>query len=62
MKELKRRDPKKIYSKFEKKEISNVAGLDLKYDIPKTSSMKIRWKKSFSAQKIAKKIINKFFN
>ena len=62
MKELKRRDPKKIYSKFEKKEISNVAGLDLKYDIPKNSSMKIRWKKNFSAQKIAKKIINKFFN
>tara|TARA_B100000965_G_scaffold406631_1_gene446722 strand:- start:8951 stop:9487 length:537 start_codon:yes stop_codon:yes gene_type:complete len=58
---LKKRDPKKIYEKFRLKKIKNVAGLDLKYDVPKKPSLQIIWNKKLTPQKITNKIIKKLF-
>ena len=58
IKELIRRDPKKIYEKFRKNKISNVQGLDLKYDEPNNPSLKIVWKKKLTPIRIANKILN----
>ena len=59
LKELKKRDPKKLYKMFEEKKIKNLAGLDLKYDIPKKPKIYINWKKNISALNFAKRIIKK---
>ena len=58
---LKKRDPKKIYEKFRLKKIKNVAGLDLKYDVPNKPSIQITWNKKLTPQKITNKIIKKLF-
>ena len=58
---LKRRDPKKIYQNFKLKKIKNVAGLDLKYDVPQKPSLQINWKKRLTPKKISNKIIKKLF-
>lgn len=57
--ELKKRDPKGIYKKFSKGLIKNVAGLDLKFDKPKKSNLKILWKPEMKPEQIVKKIISK---
>ena len=49
--ELKKRDPKKLYKKFFAGQIKNMAGLDLKYDIPKKPSLFIKWNKSLTKKK-----------
>lgn len=55
--ELKKRDPKKLYKKFFAGQIKNMAGLDLKYDIPKKPTLFIKWNKSLTKKKILKKIL-----
>tara|TARA_B100000902_G_scaffold347654_1_gene355074 strand:+ start:4459 stop:4995 length:537 start_codon:yes stop_codon:yes gene_type:complete len=55
--ELKKRDPKKLYKKYFAGKIKNMAGLDLKYDIPKKPSIFIKWNKSYTKNKIIKKIL-----
>ena len=55
--ELKKRDPKKLYKKYFAGKIKNMAGLDLKYDIPKKPSLFIKWNKSYTKNKIIKKIL-----
>lgn len=55
--ELKKRDPKKLYKKYFAGKIKNMAGLDLKYDIPKRPSLFIKWNKSYTKKKIIKKIL-----
>lgn len=62
IKELIKRDPKKIYYKYKKEQIKNVAGLDLKYDKPRKPSLKIIWKSGLSARKISARIIKKIFS
>ena len=62
MNELMKRDPKKIYYRYKRGQIKNVAGLDLKYDIPKNPSLKIIWKSGLSARKISQRIIKNIFN
>jgi len=57
IKELRKRDPKKLYKKFENKKINNMVGLDIKYDKPHKPSLYIKWKKSLTAIKISKKIL-----
>ncbi len=57
IKELIKRDPKKIYKKFFQKKISNVTGLDLKYDKPKKSNITIKWKNNVLKENIVKKIL-----
>jgi adenylylsulfate kinase len=61
MKELMKRDPKKIYYRYKKRQIKNVAGLDLDYDIPKNPTLKIIWKSGASPKKISKRIIKTIF-
>lgn len=43
LEELKRRDPKKIYSRFAKGEIKHVAGLDFAVDAPLTPDVHVKW-------------------
>ena len=57
IKELKKRDPKKLYKKYYTGEVKNMAGLDLKYDIPKKPTLFIKWNKSLTKKKILKKIL-----
>ena len=58
LKELKRRDPKNLYKKFRNKQISNIVGLDVKFDKPSNVSLNIKWNRNLTAIKISKKIIN----
>ena len=43
MEELKRRDPKDIYSRYQAGSIKNVAGLDLAIDFPSKSDFVFDW-------------------
>jgi len=60
IKELKKRDPKKLYKKYYNGEVKNIAGLDLKYDIPKNPTLSVKWNKTLTKQKIIKKILKLF--
>jgi adenylylsulfate kinase-like enzyme len=55
--ELVKRDPKKLYEKYFEKKVRNMVGLDLKYDIPKSPSLFIKWNRSLNKIKIVKKIL-----
>ena len=57
--ELIKRDPKKIYKNYFEGKFSDVAGLDLQYDIPKNPFIGIKWNKSMTKNKIAKIIMEK---
>ena len=41
--ELKRRDPKGIYKRFELGEIENIAGIDLRVDFPVKPDIHLKW-------------------
>ena len=62
MEELRRRDPKKIYSKFDAGEITNVAGLDLTIDEPRAADWVIEFKSNQSFDLIAHQLMSKQFN
>ena len=55
--ELKKRDSKKIYSRFFGNEISNVAGLDIEVDQPKSPDLLVPFNPDKSVQSVAKAII-----
>jgi len=57
IKELIKRDPKKLYKKFFQKKIKNIAGLDLKFDEPKNCKIKIVWNRKLSPALAKNKII-----
>ena len=57
IKELKRRDAKGLYKKFENKEIKNMSGLDINFDKPYKPSLHLKWKANMTALKISKKIL-----
>jgi len=57
--ELIKRDPKDIYANFKSGKISNVAGLDMKVDIPKKPDLLIRFEEGVSPQNELEMIINK---
>ena len=61
LKELRRRDPKKIYHRYELGEINNIAGLDLKVDDPKTPDLLFDFNldKKYTIEYMANKIIEK---
>lgn len=46
--ELEARDPKNIYRRFKNNEISNVAGLDLKVDLPTSPDLKLKFERGCS--------------
>jgi adenylylsulfate kinase len=58
MDELRRRDPKKIYSKYYSGEIKNVAGLDLDFDEPKNPDLVIEFNEGLSPKKELKQLLN----
>ena len=58
IKELIRRDPKKLYKRFFQKKIKNIAGLDLKFDEPKKCKIKVLWNKKISIISTKNKIAN----
>ncbi|MDB9818856.1 adenylyl-sulfate kinase [Pelagibacterales bacterium] len=43
LEELKRRDSKGIYKKFENGEINNIAGIDIVAEFPKHSDIRVEW-------------------
>ena len=55
--ELKKRDSKKIYSRFFGNEISNVAGLDIEVDQPKSPDLLVPFDRNKSVQSVAETII-----
>ena len=57
--ELVKRDPKGLYKKYRKGLIKNVAGLDLKFDKPTKSDLRIIWKPKLKPEQIVNKIIMK---
>jgi len=58
--ELRRRDPKGIYQRFDKGEILNVAGLDLKVDEPSDPDLKLEFTEGSSIEDNALKLISFF--
>ena len=57
--ELFRRDPKGLYKKFKANEIRNIAGLDLKIDMPQNPWLHVRWPDGGGPEEIASSIIHK---
>ena len=55
--ELRKRDSKKIYSRFFGNEISNVAGLDLEVDRPKSPDLSVPFAPDKSVQSVAEAVI-----
>ena len=56
--ELRRRDSKGIYSKFDNSEINSVAGLDLKIDEPIDSHLVIEYPSELTIEELSDKVIN----
>ena len=48
--ELRRRDPKGIYRRFDNGELSNVAGLDLKIDEPAQPDLSLEYEEGMSPE------------
>lgn len=61
IKELKLRDPKGIYKKYNQGKIKNLYGLDLQYDKIKKPWINIKWSKKLTKQLIVNLIFRKFF-
>jgi adenylylsulfate kinase len=56
--ELRRRDPKSIYKRFDEGEITNVAGLDLKVDFPASPHLHIRHQDGLTSHQIVETILD----
>ena len=62
LEELRRRDPKGIYDRFDKGEITNVAGLDLKVDFPSRPHLHFRFEDGLSSIEMVDVIMNQATN
>jgi len=60
MHELKRRDPKGLYKKYESGEIVNVAGVDLEVDFPKEPEILIQWSEGRSVESMFSELLDKY--
>jgi adenylylsulfate kinase len=60
LEELRRRDPKLIYSKYDSGEIKNVAGLDLKVDEPTQANFISLFDEKNDAKSVAKSILHAY--
>lgn len=58
LEELRRRDPKGIYRRFEAGEITDVAGLDLPADEPESADMLIQFNPRVTVGQLADQLIN----
>lgn len=56
--ELRRRDPKEIYHRFDAGELSDVAGLDLPIDEPDMADWVVEYEPSQTVEVVAKELIN----
>ncbi|MBV4472855.1 adenylyl-sulfate kinase [Pseudomonas sp. COW3] len=56
--ELRRRDPKGIYRRFDAGELQNVAGLDLPVDEPQAADCRVEFDAHRSAQELAEHLVN----
>ena len=56
--ELKKRDPKKIYRDFELGLIINVAGIDLKIDIPSNPDIHLKWSDKSTIDSMFNELVN----
>lgn len=57
--ELRRRDSKRLYSRFDNGELQNIAGLDLPVDIPETPDFEVVIKSNRSLMELAGELITK---
>jgi cytidine diphosphoramidate kinase len=57
--ELKKRDPKGLYYKYEIGEIQNVAGLDLQVDFPVNPDIRIKWSNNRSIESMFEELLLK---
>jgi adenylylsulfate kinase len=57
LEELKRRDPKGIYKKFQNGELKNVAGLDMNVDFPNSPHLHFKYEQRLSPNEMAEIII-----
>ena len=57
--ELRRRDPKGIYSRFDSGDLKNVAGLDLPIDEPKSADFVMEFAPDYSVSAVAEEVIHK---
>ena len=58
LEELRRRDPKKIYRRFDAGELKYVAGLDLPVDLPEFPDMIIEFDSEHSVSEVATRVLN----
>ena len=56
--ELKKRDPKNIYRDFELGLINNVAGIDLKIDIPSNPDIHLKWSDKSTIDSMFNELVN----
>ena len=56
---LKKRDPKNLYSRFDRGEIKNISGLDLEIDIPSNPDWLIKFDDDKKSPKLAEELINR---
>jgi adenylylsulfate kinase-like enzyme len=62
LEELKNRDPKNIYKRYNEGEIDNVAGLDVPIDEPRNPDVIFEYKKEQTAAMMAKTLLNHIQN
>lgn len=60
LEELRRRDPKGLYKRYDDGEIKNIAGLDVPVDFPKDPHLQIDYHPDFTAELITKKVLTTF--
>jgi cytidine diphosphoramidate kinase len=58
--ELKKRDPKGLYKRYEVGDIKNIAGIDLKVDFPKNPDIHIKWSKDRSVESMFNELLKKY--
>ena len=56
--ELKKRDPKNIYRDFELGVVNNVAGIDLKVDIPSNPDIHLKWSDKSTIDSMFNELVN----
>ena len=60
--ELKKRDPKKLYRDVELGVIKNVAGIDLKIDIPSNPDINLKWSKKSTVDSMFNELVKSIEN
>ena len=60
--ELKKRDPKNIYRDFELGVVNNVAGIDLKVDIPSNPDIHLKWSEKSTIDSMFNELVNSIEN